>query len=173
MRLQVAIQRGLCLVLALCFASVAEAGGLGRATTRGAARSLKQAAAKRAVHARTRNFYRREHLRDVRTPARPLTRPRTVYRYAPARRAHYEQRHGIAPYRHLASRPARGRPLGSKNARIVYGLPRKPTAVETVRLPVRQPVKFNRVVAGGRGRGEITSPRRLVPEAVWAVHPMH
>lgn len=151
-----------------------DAGGLGRALERGGIRSLGRSvgrgAERGALRPRPRAFLRQERLRDLRTKSRVLDRPRTVYRYVPAPRARVELHRGIPAGKHMTSRRAIGRPLGGSRARQVYGLPKKPGAVETVRIPDKQPVRFNKVMGGARGRGEITSPKGLPPTAVRATH---
>lgn len=152
----------------------ADAGSFGRAFERGALRSLGRAAGRGAergaLRARPRSFFREERLRDLRTAPKPLARPRTVYRYVPAPRAKVELRHGIPAGRHFTSRRAVGRPLGALRAQKVYGLTRRPGAVETVRIPTKQPLRANKVLGGSPGRGEVTSPKRLPPAAIRGVH---
>jgi hypothetical protein len=152
----------------------ASAGALGRAIGRGAAKSLARAtgrgAERSAIRTPARALLRRDHARDLRTVPKSLARPRTMYRYAPAPRAKVEVRRGIPPGRHLASRRAVGRPLGARRAQKVYGLPKKPGAVETVRIPAKQPVRVNKVIGGAPGRGEVTSPNRIPAGAIRSVH---
>lgn len=174
--------RYVCVVIVLMFAAASSptltnAGPLGRAFARGATRSLGRSATRGAergaLRARARSFFRLEHLRDLKTVPKPLSRPRTVYRYVPAPRAKAELHRGIPAGRHLASRRAVGRPLGSLKAQKVYGLPHRPSAVETVRIPAKHPVRTNKVLGGSRGRGEFTSPNRLPPSAIHATHRLH
>ncbi len=168
--------RIVCAVTALALATSlpadAGAGALGRAVTRGAAKSLARAGGRGAAKSSARALARRDMVRDLRTAPKPLARPRTVYRYVPGPRAKREVRRGISPGRHFASRPAIGRPLSGSRAKQVYGLPQKPGAVETVRIPAKQPVRLNKVLGGARGRGEITSPKPLPSSTVRAVHPV-
>lgn len=165
------------MTLMVLLPSTANAGGLGRAFERGAMRSLRgsaqRGAERGALRSGTRSFFRREHLRDLRTPSKPLARPRTVYRYVPAPKARSEMRRGIAPGRHFTSRPAKGRPLGAARAQKAYGLPRKPGAVETVRIPAGHPVRFNKTLGGSPGRGELTSPKHLAPSSVHSLNGAH
>ncbi len=167
----------LCLTAATLSVSPAGAGPIGRALERGAARSLSRSAGRSAergaVRPRSRAFFRQERVRDLRTAPRPMAQQRTVYRYVPSPTARLEAKRGIAPGKHMTSRPARGRPLGATRAQQAYGLPKKPGAVETVRIPAKQPVRLNKVLGGAPGRGEATSPKHLPPEAVRSVHKLH
>jgi hypothetical protein len=53
-----------------------------------------------------------------------------------------------------------------------YGLPAKPQIRETIRIPKGTPLRFNRVIAGGRGVGELTSPKRMASKAIVKTVPL-
>jgi hypothetical protein len=145
-----------------------QGGSLGRAVLRGAARSVAGGARQSTV----RRALRADWLRDRRTAVRPLRQPRTVFRYTTRRQMQRELRRGIAPGRHMTSRARPGRPLTADRAARRYGLPAKPEVREAVRLNPGQPARLNRALAGERGRGELTSPRRVPAEAIRRVVPL-
>jgi hypothetical protein len=147
----------------------AEAGGLGRAAARGLSRGL----VRRSTISRSRlPLLRRDLARDHAIKARPLARPRTVFRYTSKARARTELRRGIAPGRHMTSYGGRGRPLGAVAAQRRYGLPRQPQVRETIHLPKGVPVRSAKAVGGGPGVGELTSSKRLPSGAITRVLPL-
>jgi hypothetical protein len=161
------VRTGMCLgwMLAgtLLVSSGVEAGGLGRAVAKGVSRSARKALTK---------TLRRDLLRDRATRLRPLSRSRTVFRYTTKGQARQELRKGIRPERHMTSRALPGRPLSPEGAQRRYGLPKPPQVRETIRLPRGLPVRPNRALGGALGVGEITSSRRLPPEAIRKVTPL-
>jgi len=118
------------------------------------------------------DIVRRDLLRDQATASATLPKPRTVFRYTSAGRARTELRTGIAPRRHMTAHGGRGRPLGAARAQERFGLPRRPGVRETIRLPQGQPVRSNRALGGSAGMGELTSPRRVPPQAITRVVPL-
>lgn len=149
----------------IAFGPLAHAQGLGRQVAARAARS--------AVARGTSQALRRAMLRDVRNHrlARPraLATDRTVFRYTSLRQAAVEQRHGLAPMRHMTSVGKAGRPMSGDSARRVFGL-RRPAAVrETIRLRRGQRVLLNKVQGGVPGRGELVSPRGIDRSAILRV----
>jgi hypothetical protein len=147
------------LLLTTALPPAAEAGGLGKATARGTAKSIAKA-------------LRGDRLRDQATRVRPLPKDRTVFRYTTRERAQQELRQGIPAGRHLTARGTPGRPLSPTQAQRRYGLPQPPEARETVRLPKGQPVRPNKALGGAPGVGELTSPQRIPPAAVTTVVPL-
>ena len=113
---------------------------------------------------------RRDAARDAKTPAKPLARPQTVYRYTSKQQAQVEMRKGLPPGKHMTANAPAGRPPSSATAKRSYGLNRQPTGRETIVLPKGQPVKTNKVLGGTPGKGEITSTQRVQAGAVkkWA-----
>lgn len=113
---------------------------------------------------------RRDAARDAKTPAKPLARPQTVYRYTTKRQAQMDMRKGLPPGKHMTANASAGRPPSSATAMKSYGLNRQPTGRETIVLPKGQPVRTNKVLGGTPGRGEITSTRRVQAGAMkkWA-----
>ncbi len=147
---------------------VAEGGSLGKAAARGAAKS-----AARALRGGSAQTFRRDLLRDQATRVRPLPKDRTVFRYTSKERAGQELLKGIPPGSHMTSRGGPGRPLSAEKAQRRYGLPQKPEARETIRLPKGQPMRFNRALGGAAGVGEGSSPKRVPAEALKKVTPLH
>jgi hypothetical protein len=125
-----------------------------RALSRGASRWLSQ---DRTMH-RT-------------TSALPLRKPATVRRYTSLGQAQAEARRGLAPNTHMTAPVRPGRPPSAAEAQRRFGLPRRPTAVETLRIPKGTPVRKGRVAAEQRRRWEWTSPRTIPPGAVQSVRP--
>lgn len=146
----------------------AHAGLLERALARGAARSV----GKSLRTAPTRTLRQIDLWRHGRTPVHRLTKPRTVFRYTTRPRARTEISKGIPPGRHMTSHAGPGRPLRAERAKQRFGLPQRPDARETVRLPKGQPVQFNRALGGKPGTGELVSPKRVPPKAIEKVVPL-
>jgi len=153
------------------------AGGIGRAIARGAVRSsvrstersagrsvvkaAERKAVQRAIEIQRRDLWNHRH-----SLIRPLPATRNVYRYTTASRARREIHAGIAPGRHMAATAPAGRLPSPKTAANRYGLPTTPTVRETIRLPKGFPTRHNKVPGGEPGVGEITSSRRIPPEAI-------
>jgi hypothetical protein len=145
-----------CLVFGLAIAPTVEAGWLGKAISRSAMKKM----------------FRMEAARDATTVAKPLVKPRTVYRYTSSERAAQELKQGLAPERHMTSVARRGRPLSPEAAQRRYGLLDKPDVRETIRLPQGFSARHNRVFGGEAGLGEITSPQALQSSAIRKVVPL-
>jgi hypothetical protein len=169
------------LLLSLSIVPVpAGAGGLGRALFRGASRGLARGAergvargsARAARSSALRRLLRRDMAAHSRARLRPLEQPRTVFRFTSQGQAQRELRRGIAPGHHMTSSGGPGRPLGATSAMKRFGLLRKPQVRETVRLPKGNMVRLNKVVGGGRGVGEATSPKRIPSGSIKRVVPL-
>lgn len=132
------------------------------------ARSLGQAFARSAMS----KLLKRDLARDAATVAKPLMRPRQVWRYATRKQAARETRNGLAPSTHMTARATRGRPPSPQTAKRWYGLPNKPEIRETWELPAGTPVRSNKALGGGPGVGETTSSKRLPPEALVRTIPL-
>ena len=115
----------------------------------------------------------RDHARDNKTPAKPLARPQTVYRYTTKAKAQEDQRKGLPPRTHMTAAAASGRPPSPAQAKKTYGLNRKPTVRETITLPKGQTIRKGKVIGGTQGKVEYTSPQRVPSSAVKKVTPMH
>lgn len=139
----------------------AEAAGPGRAAARSVARSAQRAVAR--YWQRIAALDRRAHRQAA---VRTLTRPRTVFRYAPLNRAVTEVRQGFGRTTHFTSAAGTGRPLSSASARRRFGLSFAPLRRLTVLLPKGLRVRFAKVHGGARGVGEITTADRLGAGAV-------
>lgn len=133
-----------------------------------AGRVVARAAGRRLARARILKLDAMRH----RVPAKPLAQPRTVHRYTTLTRALQELHHGIPPNTHMTAVARRGRPMSPNNAKRYYGLFRKPTVRETIRLPKGFPVRHSRATNAARGVGELTSPKRVPPEAIRKVTPL-
>jgi hypothetical protein len=157
----------LVLIITVLTAVRVEAGGLGRAVARGAAGSTAKALRKDFAR-----LLRRDFLRDRKIPARPLPRPKTVYRYTSKAQAQLELRKGLQPNTHMTAEGRPGRPLSPKTAESRYGLPQQPEVRETIRLPQGFPVRPAKAFQGSPGVGEITSPESLPPTAIKKVVPL-
>lgn len=141
--------------------------GVGAAFARGARRGISRSLVRKMPRT-----LMRDRVRDLRTPAIPLTRPRTVFRYTTRGQATRELKKGIQPNRHMTTTGAPGRPLGPSAAKSRYGLAKKPTVRESVQLPKGFPVRHNRALQGKPGVGELTSPKRIPPGAVRKIVPL-
>jgi len=131
-------------------------------------RAAARAASRRAMRARLLKLDALRH----RVPVRPLPQPRTVHRYTTMTRAQGELRHGIAPGSHMTALARRGRPMSAQQAKQYYGLFRKPTVRETIQLPKGFPVRHSHATNAARGVRELTSPKRVPPEAINKVIPL-
>lgn len=147
------------LLLTIALPPAVEASPLGKAVARGAATRLAK-------------VLRGDWLRDRVTRVRPLPKGRTVFRYTTRGQARQELRQGILPGRHLTARGTPGRPLSGARAQHRYGLSQPPAVRETLRLPKGQLVRPNKVLGGAPGVGELTSPRRIPPQAITRVVPI-
>ncbi len=152
---------GLLIVATAMLPLTAEAGGLGKAAARGAWRS-----SARLWRRSPAQIMRRDLVRDRAIAARPLARPRTVFRWTTKQRAAVELRRGISPGLHMTSNGGPGRPLSRVAAQDRYGLLRRPQVRETIRLPKGQPVRAAKALGGRPGVGELTSPKRLSPTTI-------
>jgi len=146
----------LSLVIGAGVSPVVEAGAPGKALSRLAMKRL----------------FRQEAARDAASVAKPLMRPRTVYRYVSRERAAQEIRQGLAQGKHMTSVARPGQPLSPEAAQRRYGLVDKPEVRETIRLPQGFQARHNRVWAGEPGVGEITSPEKVPPGAIRNVVPL-
>jgi hypothetical protein len=144
-----------------------EAGGLGRAVARGAARSTAK-----ALRQDFAQLLRRDFLRDRTIPARPLPRPKTVFRYTSKAQAQLELRRGLRPNTHMTAQGGPGRPLSPNTAKRRYGLRQRPQVRETLRLPKGYLVRPAKAFGGQPGVGELTSPKSLPPTAIQKVVPL-
>lgn len=121
-------------------------------------RSLRDSASQRA---KSLQDYARDMQRDKGKKPKQLARGRTFQRFTSYNQALREQKLGLAPGAHMASRPPLGRPLSAREAQRRYGLKNKPSARETIQLPKGRSVKLNKVIGGERAFGETTSPRTI------------
>jgi hypothetical protein len=155
------------LILATGLLPLTAEAGLGRAVARGAWRSSTRKLWGRSAG----QVLRRDLVRDRAIKARPLSRPRTVFRYTSKAQARTELRRGILPGRHMTSNGGSGRPLSGVAAQQRYGLPRRPQVRETIRMPKGQPIRSAKALGGRPGVGELTSPKRLSPGGITNVVP--
>lgn len=98
----------------------------------------------------------------------PKTNPqlRTVQRYTQWEQAQREAKTGIAPGSHMTPGVHPGRPLSPFGAARRYGLPKTPTARETILIPAGTPLRTNKALGGQPGVGELTSPKTIPPAAI-------
>jgi hypothetical protein len=134
------------------------AAGLGKAVVRGGSKSIARTLRKPVYRSRAFDLSR-----DRRTPVRVLKQDRMVDRYTHSARATGEVKRGIPSGRHMTS-VSTPRPLTAKSARQRLGLSTSPNVVERIRLEKGTPVRFNKVVGGKPGYGEITVPS-TIPKA--------
>jgi len=125
-------------------------------------RAVARAAGRRAMRAQILKLDALRH----RVPVRPLPQPRTVHRYTTKTRAQQELRQGIDPDTHMTALARRGRPMSAQQAKDYYGLWRKPSVRETIQLPKGFPVRHSHATEAARGVRELTSPKRVPPEAL-------
>jgi hypothetical protein len=131
-------------------------------------RAAARAASRRAMRAQVFKLDARRH----RVPVRPLPQARTVHRYTTKTRAQQELRHGIPPGSHMTALARRGRPVSAQQAKQYYGLLQKPSVRETIQLPKGFPVRHSHATNAERGVRELTSPKRVPPEAIKKVTPL-
>lgn len=167
-----------CLSLTILSAGPAESAGIGGALAKGASRSVGRSVRRAEGRTMARSVRkaipnrsaRAERLRDLKITPRPLRQARTVRRAVTGKQMRIEKRNGIAPNRHLASRPARGRIPTAEQYRKAYGIRHPVGYVETVRIPKRQPARLAKAWNGAPGRGELTSSKRIPPRQIVSVH---
>jgi hypothetical protein len=109
---------------------------------------------------------RREHARDNKTPTKPLERDTRVYRYTTKEEVARLRRDGVPSRTHMTSHGGAGRPLSADKAQKREGLRKTPDTRVTIDVPGGTPVRKNRVMGGERGRGEMTTTKRLPPSSV-------
>jgi hypothetical protein len=172
------------LLIVLCFGVTnVNAGGVGRAVARGAARGIARSAERSVARGAARATVRQEARRAIaiqrkdlwnhlHTPVRPLPAPRTVHRYTSPSIARQELRSGVAPGRHMTAAAPAGKPPSPATAMSKYGLQKAPNVRETIELPKGFPVRHNKVPGGRPGAGEITSQKRVPPEAIKKLTPL-
>ncbi len=163
MRLPAAV---LLTLLFVCCPQSVEAASPSKAVARAAARSLASRA--RTMMMRT----LRKDLVNHRVAPIQFARPRTVFRYTSRGVSKQEALNGVPPFRHMTSTARPGRPLSALNAQRRFGLPQRPTARETVRIPSGQPIVLNKAQGGRAGVGEIVSPAPVRNRAITKVVPL-
>ena len=67
---------------------------------------------------------------------------------------------------HMTALARRGRPMSAQQAKQYYGLLQKPSVRETIQLPKGFPVRHSHATNAARGVRELTSPKRVPPEAI-------
>lgn len=144
----------------------AEGGGLGQALLGRVLKGAARGPAAKGVKPSWTEIHARDAARDAVTPAKPLMAPRTVHRYTTEARAAREVQQGIKPGTHMTPNAPAGRPLTPGHAQQRYGLETKPEVRMTIDLPKGLPVRPNKALAGTAGRGELTSPQALPPQAI-------
>lgn len=115
----------------------------------------------------------RDLLRDRALRIQTLKKQRTVFRYTTWSKAQLEARKGLAPGTHMTAKGGPGRSLSPETAKRRYGLPRKPTARETIHLEAGIPIRSGKVLGGQPGYGEITAAKRIPPEAIRRIVPLY
>lgn len=115
----------------------------------------------------------RDAARDAAKASVPLANGRTVYRYVTSRQGAREATKGIAANSHFTSRASQGRPLGAAGAQRRFGLPQEPQKRMTVRLPKNTDVRFNKVIGGKPGYGEITVVKPLPRQSISDARQLH
>jgi len=86
--------------------------------------------------------------------------------YTTEARAAREVQQGVKPGTHMTPNAPVGRPLTPGHAQQRYGLENKPEVRMTIDLAKGLPVRPNKALAGAAGRGELTSPQALPPQAI-------
>lgn len=127
---------------------------------------------RRVVGAAMRSLLKRDAARDAATAAKPLSKPKRVWRYTTQKDAAAARKQGLAADRHMTSGVAPGRPPDAGTAQRRYGLPAKPETRLTIEIPAGHPVRRNKVLGGAPGYGEITSPKVLPPGAIKDATPL-
>ena len=95
-----------------------------------------------------------------------LSTDRLVFRFTSKSRAAREASKGIRRQVHFTHRGGPGRPLSALRAKQTYGLPRRPTARESVRIPRGTPVKITRVAGGAPRSRELVTQRPVARSAI-------
>lgn len=104
--------------------------------------------------------------RDAATLPKTNPQSRTVQRYTQWEQARREAQTGIAPGSHMTPGIHPGRPLSALGAARRYGLPKMPTARETIVIPLGAPLRKNKALGGQPGVGELTSSKTIAPAAI-------
>jgi hypothetical protein len=153
--------------------------GIGKAVARGAARGVAKSAgrgvaraAERKAGQRAAQIFRKDMWNHRHTPPAPLPQSRTVHRYTSSRQGTQELRKGILPGNHMTATAPPGRSLRPDAAQKRYGLSGPPQVRETIVLPRGFPARHNNVPGGQPGIGEITSPKRVPPQAIKKITPL-
>jgi hypothetical protein len=141
-----------------------------RVAERAAARSTDKAAAR--VAAKIEQAGASDLVRDAKTPARLLEKPRLSFRYVDDSTIAREMKGGFPEGTHFTSAAGPGRPLSPLGARLRLGLSENPAWRISAELPAGQAARFNKVIGGNQaGLGEISlgksmpwnQVRRVVP----------
>jgi hypothetical protein len=138
-------------------------GGIGKALL---GRALKGNAGNPAAKSAWSQIYKHDAARHAATPAKPSAAPRTVHRYTTSKQGTRETKQGLKPDTHMTPAATPGRPLTAGHAQQRYGIETKPEVRMTIELPKGFPVRHNKALAGEPGRGELTSPQALPPDAI-------
>lgn len=109
---------------------------------------------------------RRDAARDGRLPVRELAKKVTTHRYVSGKNLFRELNEGLRAGSHTTSRAVSGRLPSALTAQRKLGLPSVPGWRLKIEWPKGWPVRKGKVLGGGRGVGEMTSPRALPPSAV-------
>jgi hypothetical protein len=112
----------------------------------------------------------RDAARDAATASKALTESRTVYRYVTKKQAAHEAARGFSTNSHFTSGTRLGRPISPSTAQGRFGLPQEPQRRMTFRLPASTEVRFNKVIGGRPGYGEITIVKPLPAQAIVKQH---
>jgi hypothetical protein len=151
----------LAIVVLVAFASEVEAGPLGKALMRGAARSSKG-----SMSAKLKAALAADARRDALRRPVPLLKTRNFFRYATAKGSASERRLGIPARRHLTSDARPGRPLRGAHATKDYATVAPVRIRELVQVQKGTLVKPGKVMGGAPGKGEFRTVRRLPPSAI-------
>lgn len=129
-------------------------------------------ASRRIMSRAWRRLFARDTARDAATTARPLSKPKNVWRYTTKADASKAAKQGLPAGKHMTSGVTSGRAPRADTARNRYGLQQNPEVRMTIQLPAGQPVRSNKVLGGARGVGEVTSSRAIPPGAIKRVAPL-
>lgn len=145
---------------AMCILLGSLCSGCGRVAERGVG------AAERAVDRRGMQILSRDLERDAGGKLARLPRSRQVFKYTTRADADRFLKDGIPARSHFTSGIEAGRPLKASRAAKRYGLAYKPEKRLPVTLHKGTAVKFDKVVGGSPGFGEIRVEEATPPSAI-------
>ena len=112
---------------------------------------------------------KRDHKRDDKLKTKTLEKDKKYWRYSDKKK---DLQRDLRPKEHLT--PARpGRPPGSKEAKIRFGLKKEPSYRANVIEKKGQPMKDGKVIGGKPGYSESTPQKKTPKENILSIIKLH